>query len=227
MTENTPSTPRKNRNWIWIVVAVLVTGLLCLLVLGGAFAFSVWKGYILFPSHTTRNLPMQTSPSNPYRDFGTQSTPEAAPQAAPDTLTVEPYQPRITDRYPALQQLVPDWKDLTGPGTNTYDLSLPYAQSVVLTSGWCTTTQALLDQNFQQIQYTFEVDGKLIDLSQFNTADQKTSDGVCRQYTGLIRAWPTGSHTIKISMRVDAKINDGWNDYAAGDYVEVYNIKVK
>jgi hypothetical protein len=228
MTETTPSSTRKNRAWIWIVVAVLATGLVCLAVLGGAFAFAVWKGYIAFPGSNVRNLPSQnypnqTSPSNPFRNTG----PQATPGPAPSTLTVEPYQPAVTDRYPVLQQLVPDWKNPSAPVTNTYSLSLPYTQPVILSTGWCTSTQALLDQNLQHIQYIFEVDGKTVSMSQFAKSNQNSTNGFCQQTSGLIRAWPTGSHTIKIMMRVDEKINDGWNDYAAGDYVEEYKITTK
>jgi hypothetical protein len=223
MIEPTHASPKKNHTWVWIVVAVVATGLCCLLVLGGAFAFATWKGYILLPGHNTRSLPTQTSPFGTDRGTG----PQATPFPAPSSLTVEPYQPKITDHYPVLQEMVSNWKNPTGPTTNTYSLSLQYTQPVLLTTGWCTTTQAILDQNIQHIQYLFEVDGKPINISQFFKADQKASDRVCQQYIGLIRAWPTGSHTVKITMRVDAKINDGWNDYAAGDYVEVYNITLK
>jgi hypothetical protein len=222
MIESTPASPKKNRTWVWIVVAVAVTSLCCLVILAGAFAFAAWKGYIFFPGHNTRSFPTLTSPLLPNRDGG----PQATPNAAPSSLTVEPYLPKITDHYPVLQELVPDWKNPTAPTTNTYNLSLQYTQPVLLTTGWCTTTQAILDQNIQHIQYIFEVDGKSVNISQFFKADQKASDRVCQQYIGLVRAWPTGSHTIKITMRMNGKINDGWNDYATGDYVEVYNITV-
>ena len=71
------------------------------------------------------------------------------------------------------------------------------------------------------------LDGQPVDAKSLAQGEQQVSGQTCKDFNGIIRAWPTGKHTIKITMRLDAKINDGWNDYAAGDYVEIYNITVK
>jgi hypothetical protein len=65
-----------------------------------------------------------------------------------------------------------------------------------------------------------------VDTSKLYQANTSAIDKSCKDFAGIIRAWPAGKHAIKISMRLDAKINDGWSDYPAGDYLEIYNITV-
>jgi hypothetical protein len=139
---------------------------------------------------------------------------------------VEPYQPHTGDQYPTLQNLVPNWQDLTGPGTHTYDIIVSTNQPVLLASGWCTATKAVLDQNFQHIQYLVDVDGQALNISKLYQENMSSIGQSCKDFVGIIRAWPAGKHTIKITMRLDAQINDGWSNYPAGDYVEIYNLTV-
>jgi hypothetical protein len=220
MLQPQPASPKKGTTWIWVVVVtVLVLSLCCLILAIGAGAFAVWKGYITIPG---TNLPALKSPVIP-----TPNLPKGAPKAAPTRITVEPYQPQAGDRYPVLQELVPNWQDPAAPGSQAYDITVNANQPVLVSSGWCTTTKAVLDQNFQHIKYIFEVNGQSVNTSDLAQGSQSALGKTCKDFTGIIRAWPSGKHTIKITMRLDAKINDGWNDYAAGDYTEIYNIIVK
>jgi hypothetical protein len=221
--EPKPVSSPNNRTWIWVVVAVAIVLLLCLAVLVGGAAFAVWKGYIQIPGLNARNIPSLPSPIVPNQNGGSNTV----PKGSGGPLTVVPYHPQPNDQYPTLQGLVPNWQNPTGPSTNTYTISLPASQPVVLATGWCTTTQAILDQNFQHIQYLFSVDGQSVNISNLAQGSQLSNGQFCRDYLGLIQSWPAGSHTIQITMRVDAKINDGISDYAAGDYTEIYKITVK
>jgi hypothetical protein len=217
-----PASHKKDNAWIWIVGAIAVVLLLCLVLVIGVGAFAVWKGYIAIPG---LNLPAQQSPSIPQPVLPPSTNPN--PKSTVTKITVEPYQPQRTDQIPSLQNLAANWQNPTGPGTNTYPVSVSSNQPVLLSSGWCTTTKAILDQNYQHIKYLVEVDGQTLDTSKLYQESQSSVGQSCKDFVGLIRAWPSGNHTIQITMRVDAKINDGWNDYAAGDYAEVYNITVK
>jgi len=219
MIEQKPASPQRNTTWIWIVVAIAVVLLLCVVLLVGAGAFAVWKGYVAIPGI---NLPALQSPSIPHPIV----PPESNPKGTGNKITVEPYQPQRNERYPTLQNLAANWQNPTGPTSNTYDITVSVNQPVLLASGWCTTTKAILDQNFQHIQYLVEVDGQPLDTSKLYQESLSSVGQSCKDFVGIIRAWPTGKHTIKITMRLDSKINDGWSDYPAGDYVEIYNITV-
>jgi hypothetical protein len=222
MNEPTPVSPKKDKTWQWIVVAIAVILLCCLLVLVGAVSFGLWKGHIRIPGMNIGDLPSLPSPAVPYQNVG----PKKAPAGTPEPLTVEPYKPQLTDHYPSLQDLVPNWQSPTGPGTTTWNVTVNSNQPVLLFEGWCASQKTTLDQNFQHMKYLFEVDGKSLSTDKLNQQDQQTPTQACRDFTGIIRSWPQGSHTIKITLHMDAKINDGWSDYPAGDYVEIYNIIV-
>ena len=215
--ESKPASPKKDTLWVWVVVALVVLCLCCLVVVIGAGAYATWKGYITLP---VINLPGHTSPAIPTPD----ALPKTLSPGTPDNITVEPYQPQTGDQYPTLQNLVPNWQNPTGPGTHTYDIAVSTHQSVLLASGWCTTTKTILDQNFQHIQYLVQVEGQPLDTSKLYQGNTSTISQSCKDFAGIIRAWPAGKHTLKITMRLDAKINDGWNDYPTGDYTEIYNI---
>jgi hypothetical protein len=219
MNGQTPVSPKKDATWIWIVVAIAAVMLLCLVLLVGAGVYAVWKGYVTIPG---MNLPALQSPSIPRQIV----PPSSNPKGTVSTITVEPYQPQRNDQIPTIQSLAANWQNPTGPTSNTYDISVSANQPVLLASGWCTTTKAILDQNLQYIQYLVEVDGQSLDTSKLYQANLSSVSQSCKDFSGIIRAWPIGKHTIKISMRVDAKINDGWSDYPAGDYAEIYNITV-
>ncbi len=219
MNEQKPASPKKDTTWIWIVVAIGVVLLCGAVLLVGAGAFALWRGYVTIPG---LNSPAFTYPAVPTPKV--QSQPN--PFVSPTKITVEPYQPQSTDNYPTLQNLATNWQNPTGPSSYTYNISVKAAQPVLLSSGWCTSTKTILDQNFQHIQYLVEVDGQSVDTSKLYQETSSSIGQSCKDFVGLIRAWPTGNHTIKITMRLDAKINDGWSDYAAGDYAEIYNLTV-
>jgi hypothetical protein len=211
--------PRKNKHaWIWIVAAVVVLCLCCLVVSLAAGAFAAWKGYIHPPQINPPNGPL------PLHIPG--ATLPAAPTQAPSQILVEPYQPQATDQYPTLQNLVPNWAASTAPGTQSWDISVPASQSTLLFLGWCTSTPAILNDNFSHLQYLIEVDGQALSLNDLHSMDGLSNGMVCRDFAGLIRAWPAGEHIIKTSMRLDKQINDGMSDFPAGDYVDIYNITV-
>jgi hypothetical protein len=218
--ESTPASPKKGKTWIWILAILAVILLCCLLALVGTVSLAFWKGYIRMPGLNFNTIPGLTSPIAPNHGNG----PTTAPPATQGKLTIEPYQPKTNDHFPSLQTLVPNWQDPTGPGANTYSINLKVNQPVLVPIGWCTTTKAILDQNFQHIQYILEVDGQTVSTSNLFQGNSSTISQSCRDFTGIIHAWPAGKHAIKITMRVNSKINDGWSDYPAGDYVEIYNI---
>ena len=223
MIEPEPVPQKKNNTWIWIVLGLVVLCLCCLVLLIVAGGYAIWKGYIPLSGIDIPNI---TSPS--ILATPTLIPAPVAPTEAPAQILVEPYLPQVGDDYPALQGLVSNYQGSSVPGIQTWNLTVNTNQSTLIYMGWCTTTETVLDQNFQHIQYLVEVDGRAIDAGNLYTLYEQDStlNGYCKSYAGLIRTWPTGKHTIKIIMRMDAQINDGWSDYPAGDYTDIYNITV-
>jgi hypothetical protein len=208
---------------------------------GGVYAS--WKGLINLPSINFPGAP--ATEAAPLAPGGVTPTTPAPPTLAPlpgiatatplpplppaqpvTRIIVEPYQPQESDPYPTLQNLVMDWEGSATPGTQTWEITMPANLPALLFLGWCASTPAVLNENFGHLMYLAEVDGQPLDVRSLYSSDSLNEDGACRDFIGLIRAWPPGKHTIQTTMRLDAQINDGWGDYQAGDYVDIYNITV-
>ena len=109
----------------------------------------------------------------------------------------------------------------------TWPVSVTSQQPVLIIEGWCTADKQTLDQNYQHITYLLSVDGKDVPVNSLYLLDHQATDMFCRSYLGIVRQWPAGAHTITTTMRLDEAINDGWDDYMAGDYTDEFRITVK
>lgn len=201
--------PRKQNNIIWVILAVVLVVLCCCLVLGvvGAVVLVRSGGQWTFDF----SLP------------GVRPTPTATIPSG--KITIEPFNP-ATAKYPTLQQLVLGWEASTEPTTQTWKINVRSKQPVVVLLGWCTDTKETLEQNFEHIRYSITVDGEAVDVYSLYRLEETIDDGVCRSYAGIIREWPGESHTIVTTMEITEAINDGWDDYPAGEYTDVYEVTV-
>ncbi len=109
----------------------------------------------------------------------------------------------------------------------TFPFTIPLAQEQTLLwrDGWCATTQAILSDNLQHIAVAFEMDGAPVDLSQFYAYDSQRADQLaCHSYVAAVYNWPKGKTVLQSTVTFAAAINDGLNDYPAGNQVFVYTI---
>jgi hypothetical protein len=113
--------------------------------------------------------------------------------------------------------------DYTQPGTLKYTVSLSAgAQALKWTYGWCTKTSKFLQNDLDNIKLKFELDGEEVPLTNFAV---DTSD-TCRVWYVTLRNWPVGEYHFVTTATIAADINDGWDDYPAGDYVSDYIVTV-
>lgn len=216
MTVQESPNPKKRNTTIWIIVAIVVVILICCILL----ALAVGAVFVITKrSGTVNDAPL------PFLSTPQQVQPGATQPATTGTLVVEPFDP-TSSNYPALPDLAPNWNGLSQPGSQNWSVSVPANQPVLIMVGWCTSTSQILQQNNQQIKWTLTVDGQSVDVQKLFVLNQQLPDRVCSSNVGLIRQWPGTSHKIVTTMTVDQKINDGFNDYAAGDYTDVYTVTV-
>ncbi len=210
MTEISPSSvEKKTDKTVWIVLAIAFLVLCCclaLLVAGLIFAFS---------RSTQIDLPLPGIRPSP-------TAPAVTPPAG--RILVEPY--RSSRYYPTLQELTPDWEASKAPATHTWQVQFRASQAVMILLGWCTTTREILDQNYEHIRYSLTVDGQAVDVYGLFRRESMISEGVCRSYQGIIRSWPEGTHTITMTMEITEAINDGWSEYPAGEYTDIFEVTV-
>ncbi len=213
MTVPEPVPPKKDFPWVWVVVVLVVLCLCC------ALAAAAVSGYYLLKNNRL-TIPNFQVPGLPTLG------PSGSTSAPSGPLTVQPYNPN-SGQLPTLQSLVSNWQGSTTPAVSNWQVQVSASQPAVIFVGWCTKDQATLDQNYQHLTWIVEVDGKTLPTSSFyvdNAVDPQ--QGYCRSFAAEIAAWTGGQHTIKTTMRLDQQINDGWSDYAAGDYVDIYAITV-
>ncbi len=123
----------------------------------------------------------------------------------------------------------PSAEDLAKPGTFTYTVPITDpSKPVVWAYGWCAKDKTTLDDNFKHIELAFDLDGKAVGADRLATIGYQTRAGFfCRLVYTVLKDWPAGEHHLSIKATFDQTINDGQDDYPAGDYVLVYNVYVK
>ncbi len=112
------------------------------------------------------------------------------------------------------------------PGVLTYTVMMESSQDVMDGYVWCTTTRDILSENWTKIQVSMELNGRAIRSENMDLETYEDGDIACNFLTVLLTDWPDGRHSFAVTATFTAPLNDGFGDYAAGDYSEVYTIQV-
>jgi hypothetical protein len=119
-------------------------------------------------------------------------------------------------------------EDFAKPGRLTYTIRLTEERPTYFGYGWCTTTEEILQQNFEHIDVKLYFNDDQLGEDVVHPVTFTRSDGlVCVQYVVLMSNWPNGEYDLEAIATFDEQINDGLADYAAGDYAFVYNVTVE
>lgn len=123
----------------------------------------------------------------------------------------------------------PNFKDIILPGDiYTYRVDMNRSAPAIWSYNWCTTTQEILDENFENIQLEFMPGDTAIPTDQLIVSEYKRSDGArCRQYYTVVTKWPRGRHQLEIRITFAKPINNGWDTYPAGTHFYRYVVTVK
>ena len=132
--------------------------------------------------------------------------------------------PAISGDYKHLSELTYDydWENAYSPGHHTYHAIGDPDVPIVVSLGWCSTTQIILDENWSKMGYELTIDGFSIDLEKemaFRSWTIPPEIGPCYGYFGLTKGWRRGEHYIIWTHTIYQSINDGVSDFKAGDYV--------
>jgi C-terminal processing protease CtpA/Prc len=143
----------------------------------------------------------------------------SAAEAAEALPTSDQLEAKAREQYAAA--------DYSKPGTLTFTVPLNKAETVIWLYAWCTATQEVLDQNFENIALKFTLDGEDVPLSDLATQDLPNSGQQCRIYYTALSDWPAGEHHLSTTATFSNTVNDGATDFAAGDYVLDYTVFVQ
>jgi hypothetical protein len=224
-----PTQPNKKDPTIWIILGIAAILVFCAggAGLGVVISYFNQRSTAKPASPIIRPTPRISQPT-PRMNLPTLVPTLLGPTLLPapsGPLMVEAFDP-TTNAYPSLADLAPGWQDSKNPGTQNYSFPITQNAPAAIYLGWCTTTSALLQKNLQYMSWSLVVDDVPIDVKGLYQWDNQESDRICRTSVGLIRQWTDTQHKIVTTMTISQKINDGWNDYPAGDYAEIYEVTV-
>ena len=80
---------------------------------------------------------------------------------------------------------------------------------------WCAKTQAIRDDNNQNMVYVFTIDG-IRRHTEMKREDYFTNGMYCSEWSGEVSGFQTGhSYLITEGFQLSVSVNDGWNDFPA------------
>ena len=117
-------------------------------------------------------------------------------------------------------------EDTAQPGTLTYTVEITDDTPTYFNYGWCTTTDEILEQNFEHIRIGLYFNGDALAGHVVHPITYQLSDMVCLDFVALLSDWPNGEYELRAVATFDEQINDGIADFEAGDYIYEYNVTV-
>ena len=118
-------------------------------------------------------------------------------------------------------------EDYAKPGTLRYTVNITDDKPTYLNYGWCTTTEEILQQNFEHIKVGLYFNDEPLERDVVHPITSTRSDNfVCLEFGVLMSDWKPGEYKLKAVATFDEKINDGAADFEAGDYIFEYNVTV-
>ena len=118
--------------------------------------------------------------------------------------------------------------DFAKPGTLTFTVKITNDTPTYFNYGWCTTSEEILKQNFEHIMVRLYFNDDELGTDVVHPVSYTRTDGlVCLDIGVLMSDWPAGNYKLESAVTFDEKINDGLDDYEAGDYIHQYNVTVE
>jgi len=119
-------------------------------------------------------------------------------------------------------------EDFAKPGTLAFTVKIADDKPTYFHYGWCATSEEILKQNFEHIAVSLYLNAEELGTDVVLPVSFTRNDGlVCLDIGVLMSDWPTGNYKLETAVRFDEKINDGLNDYEAGDYIHLYDVTVE
>jgi len=117
--------------------------------------------------------------------------------------------------------------EISRPGTLSYTAKVTNEVPVYFNYSWCTTTEEILQQNFEHIKIALMVNDVTLGNSDVHFLSYSLTNGwVCNDVGALLSDWSEGTFHLKTIVTFDEAINDGMADYRAGDYISEFTVTV-
>ncbi len=116
-------------------------------------------------------------------------------------------------------------EDFARPGRLTYTVSFRTSETIFFNYGWCAANLDTLNQNLDHIELAFFFNDQKIPDEYILRVDNTLDDGwECANGGMLLTDWNPGQYHFQVIASFDEKMNDGRQDFDAGDYVMDYDV---
>jgi C-terminal processing protease CtpA/Prc len=115
---------------------------------------------------------------------------------------------------------------LTVPKNFKFTINLTHSEPLLWGWGWCAKDMAALTDNLSKIKVTFTLNGTEVPQTAFLTQEGASGGQQCKQMVVAVTDWPSGESKAITAMTFTTSLNDGTNDFPAGDQVFDYVVKL-
>jgi hypothetical protein len=109
-------------------------------------------------------------------------------------------------------------------------LNLSESEPLLLGSGWCASSQEILEENDTVMETSLLVNSALIDSANYAArdygSDEPNNPTFCRSHYILVSSWPDGRTCIEVRLDITEPLSDGWDEYAQGAIAIPYCVNV-
>jgi hypothetical protein len=197
------------------------------------FVLLIASGLLLIACLLPGMIPLNPEPTETAETAGTaEPAVSAAPAGSMPTMemdsnvVLESLQAREGVYLAALATEQYSDADTAQPGTLTYTVNITDDRPTYFNYGWCTTTEEILQQNFEHIKIALYFNGEPLRSDVVHPITYQLTDMVCLDFVAMLSNWPNGEYQLSAVATFDEKINDGLADFDAGEYIYEYNVTV-
>lgn len=117
--------------------------------------------------------------------------------------------------------------DFLNPGTFVYTISLSKSEDLIWAYGWCAAADKF-DQNWEHISFKFYLGDQEVPADQlFKYEFDPDSNMKCRYFYNILSDWQGGENHLSIKSIFNQTLNDGTDDFPAGEWIYDYTVFVK
>ncbi len=119
-------------------------------------------------------------------------------------------------------------EDYAEPGTLTFTATITNEKPVFFSYGWCAADEQTLMQNFEHITVRLLINDDEVPGDAAHGITYSSPDGwACLEVGTLLSDWSAGEYELKTAVTFDEQINDGRDDFDAGEYIYIYDVNVE
>lgn len=120
-------------------------------------------------------------------------------------------------------------KDMPAPGTTQYLGVAIYDHDYLLPVYWCAKSADLLQQNMDNIETVFTVNGEIVPEKYVFSYNYDTTNGwKCSYHAVIFGGWEFNTqYSLQAQRTLKTDLSDGQSSYVAGEYIFALIVSVK